>query len=176
MFGCAWQGHVKKGDDFMAAADYDAAATEYAEALRLHPDDDEIAEKLANAQAGQVEVRAKRARAALDANDTTQAIAIAAETHALLPDHPATAALIDHVVDVAEERAKTSAEAGQFAEAMAIYDGILAGLPSARERVTADAKAVTDAWVARLTTAATEAEAVARHRLGVAVSQQRSRP
>lgn len=162
MFGCAWQGHVKKGDEFMAAANYDAAATEYAEALRLRPDDEEIAAKLRDAQGGQVELRAKRARAALDANDTAQAIAITAEAYAILPDHPTTTALIDHVVDVAGQRAKTSAEAGQFAEAMAIYDQILAGLPSARDRVTADAKAVTDAWVARLTTSATEAEAAGR--------------
>jgi tetratricopeptide (TPR) repeat protein len=162
MFGCAWQGHIKKGDEFLAAGNYDAAATEYAEALRLRPDDAEIAAKLREAQGGQVELRSQRARAALDANDTAQAIALAAEAFGILPDHPATTALIDHVVDVAGQRAKTSAEAGQFAEAMAIYDQILAGLPSARDRVTADAKAVTDAWVAKLTTAASEAEAAMR--------------
>jgi tetratricopeptide (TPR) repeat protein len=162
MFGCAWQGHIKKGDEFLAAGNYDAAATEYAEALRLRPDDAEIAAKLREAQGGQVELRSQRARAALDANDTAQAIALAAEAFGILPDHPATTALIDHVVDVAGQRAKTSAEAGQFAEAMAIYDQILAGLPSARDRVSADAKAVTDAWVAKLTTAATEAEAAMR--------------
>jgi tetratricopeptide (TPR) repeat protein len=162
MFGCAWQGHVKKGDEFLAAGNYDAAATEYAEALRLRPDDTEIASKLRDAQGGQVELRAKAAQVALDANDTAQAVALAAEAYAILPDHPTTTALIDHVVDVAGQRAKASADAGQFAEAMAIYDQILAGLPSARERVTTDAKAVTDAWVARLTTSASEAEAAGR--------------
>jgi tetratricopeptide (TPR) repeat protein len=162
LLGCAWQGHVKKGDELMAAANYDAAAAEYAEALRLRPDDQEIASKLAEAQAGQVEVRAKAARAALDANDTAKAIALTAEAYALLPQHPTTVELIDHVVSVAGQRAKQSADAGQFAEAMAIYDGILAGLPSARDRIAADAKTVTDAWVAHLTTAAAEAEAAGR--------------
>lgn len=162
LFGCSWQGHVKKGDEFMAAANFDAAATEYAAALRLRPDDAEIAAKLLDAQGGQVELRAKAARAALDANDTAQAIALAAEAYSILPDHPTTTALINQVVDVAGQRAKASADAGQFAEAMAIYDGILAGLPSARERVTADVKVVTDAWVARLTTSASEAEAAGR--------------
>ncbi len=162
LFGCAWQGHVKKGDELLAAGNYDAAATEYAEALRLRPDDAEIAAKLREAQAGQVELRAQRARAALDANDTAQAIALTAEAYAILPDHPATTELVDHVVEVAGQRAKAGADAGQFAEAMAIYDQILAGLPSARDRITADAKAVTDAWVARLTTAASEAEAAKR--------------
>lgn len=162
MLGCAWQGHIKKGDEFLAAGNYDAAATEYALALRLRPDDAEIAAKLRDAQGGQVELRAKQARAALDANDTAQAIALAAEAYAILPDHPTTTALIDHVVDIAGQRAKVSADAGQFAEAMALYDGILAGLPSARERVTADVKAVSDAWVARLTTLASEAEAAGR--------------
>jgi tetratricopeptide (TPR) repeat protein len=162
LFGCAWQGHVKKGDEFLASGNYDAAATEYALALRLRPDDAEIASKLLEAQGGQVELRAKRARAALDANDTAQAIALAAEAYAILPEHPTTLALIDQVVDVAGQRAKTSADAGQFAEAMAIYDQILAGLPSARERVAVDVKAVTDAWVARLTTSASEAEAAGR--------------
>lgn len=52
LLGCVWQGHVKKGDEFMAAANYDAAAAEYTEALRLRPDDQEIASKLAEAQAG----------------------------------------------------------------------------------------------------------------------------
>ncbi|HVH97831.1 MAG TPA: hypothetical protein VM869_03950 [Enhygromyxa sp.] len=162
LFGCAWQGHVEKGDEFMAAANYDAAAAEYAEALRLRPDDEEIASKLAEAQAGQVELRAKAARAALDANDTAKALALAAEAYALLPQHPTTLALIDHVVEVAGQRAKQSADAGQFADAMAIYDAIVAGLPSARDRVTADAKVVTDAWVAHLSTAAAEAEAAGR--------------
>lgn len=162
LLGCVWQGHVKKGDEFMAAANYDAAAAEYTEALRLRPDDQEIASKLAEAQAGQVELRAQQARAALEANETARAITIAAETHAILPLHPTTVALIDEVVDVASQRAGASAQAGQFAEAMAIYDTIAARLPSASERVSADAKAVTDAWVAHLSTAASEAETAGR--------------
>lgn len=162
MLGCAWQGHVKKGDELMAAANYDAAAAEYAEALRLRPDDAEIAAKLAEAQGGQVEVRAKAARAALDANDNAKAIALTAEAYALLPQHPTTLALIDHVVEVAGQRAKQSADAGQFAEAMALYDAIAAGLPSVSDRVAADAKLVTDAWVAHLTKQAADAEAAGR--------------
>jgi tetratricopeptide (TPR) repeat protein len=162
LFGCAWQGHVKQGDAFMAAANYDAAAAEYAEALRLRPGDEEIASKLAEAQAGQVEERSKRAHAALDGNDTAQAIALTAEAYTILPNHPTTVALIEHVVAVAGQRAKASADAGQFHEAMAIYDAILDGLPSVRDRVAAEAQPVIEAWIAHLNKAITEAEAAGR--------------
>jgi tetratricopeptide (TPR) repeat protein len=161
-FGCAWQGHLKKGDEFMAAANYDAAATEYAQALSLHPNDEKIVAKLAQAQLGQVESRAQRARAALGAGADSEAIALTAEAYAILPDHPKTTALINEIVEVTGQRATTLAEAGKFAEAMQIYDGIRNGLPSAHDRVSAAAQAVSQAWVAQLTEAATAAEAAGR--------------
>ena len=162
MMGCAWKGHLNKGDDFMAAANYDAAATEYAEALRLRPDDQEIAAKLADAKAGQIEARSQRARAALDANNDGEAISLAAEVYAILPNHPKTVALIDQVVEVTGGRAKAAAAAGQFAAAMATYDGIISRLPSVQDRVSADASAVAQAWIAQLTTASSEAETAGR--------------
>ncbi|PRP92834.1 hypothetical protein ENSA5_46660 [Enhygromyxa salina] len=161
-FGCAWKGHIKKGDDFMVAANYDAAAAEYAEALRLRPDDADIAAKLDAAQSGQVEVRADHARRALAANADAQAIAFAADAHAILPSHPTTIALIDEVVSVTSERAQQKAQAQEFAAAMAIFDGISARLPSASGRVRAATEAVVQAWVAQLSAAASEAEAAGR--------------
>lgn len=161
-FGCAWQGHIKKGDEFMAAANFDAAATEYAEALRLHPDDEEIVTKLAEAQLGQIQTRVEGARAALGSGADSQAIALTAAAYAILPTHPKTIALIDEVVEVTSQRATQQAEAGQFADAMQIFDAIHNGLPSAADRVSGAALAVSQAWVAQLSEAATAAEAAGR--------------
>ncbi|KIG13860.1 hypothetical protein DB30_07515 [Enhygromyxa salina] len=161
-FGCAWQGHVKKGDEFMAAANYDAAATEYAEALRLHPDDEEIIAKLADAQLGQIEARVQSVRAALTSGANSQAIALTAEAYKILPTHPKTIALVDEVVEVTSQRATQSAEAGQFADAMQIFDAIGNGLPSAASRVSAAKQAVTQAWVAQLSEAAATAQGAGR--------------
>ncbi|PRQ06577.1 hypothetical protein [Enhygromyxa salina] len=161
-FGCAWQGHIKKGDEFMAAANYDAAATEYAEALRLRPDDEEIIAKLAEAQLGQIEARIQRARAALTSGADSQAIALTAEAHQILPTHPKTIALVSEVLEVTSARATQKAEAGQFADAMQIFDAIRNGLPSAADRVSGAMQAVVQAWVAQLSEAATAAEAAGR--------------
>lgn len=160
--GCAWKGHIKKGDEFMAAGNYDAAAQEYAQALRARPDDPEIAAKLGQAQVGQIEDRDQRARAALQGNADHHAITYAAEAYAILPDHPTTVALIDHVVDVAGGRAKQTADAGQFAEAMAVYDQMLAQLPSVQARLSAEAQVIAEAWIAQLRTVADEARAAGR--------------
>lgn len=161
-FGCAWQGHVKKGDAFMAEANYDAAAQSYAEALRLHPDDEKIVAKLAEAQLAQISSRVERAHAALTAGADAEAIALTAEAYRILPAHPKTIALVDEVVEVTSQRATQKAEAGQFADAMQIFDGIRDGLPSAQARVSAATELVVQAWVAQLTEAAAAADAAGR--------------
>ena len=157
-FACAWKGHIKKGDAFMAANAYDDAAAEYTAALRARPDDTEIQAKLDAAQVGQIQTRATQARAALDAGQDGAAIGLAAEAYEILPTNPATVALIAEVVEVAGGRAKLQAEAGDFAGAMAIYDAILTRLPSSKAQVEGQAQAVVDAWIAQLDQAASEAE------------------
>ncbi|GEM_PF-2469836 len=156
--GCAWQSHMKQGDVYMEAHNYDAAAAEFAEALRLHPDDEKLSQKLAAAEVGQVESRAERANLALDRGYDTEAIQFAAEAYAILPTHAATTALIDQVVTVTGARARALADAGTYAEAMAIFDAIALGLPSAEARVRSEADIVRGEWVAQLTQAAADAD------------------
>ena len=79
-----------------------------------------------------------------------------------MPDHPKTQALVDEVVEASASRAQELGGAGQYAGAMAIYDAIAAGLPSARARIEADAQALVQAWIAQLRGAAEQAEAAGR--------------
>ena len=160
--GCAWKTHMKRGDQHMAAKNYDAAAEEYGQALRRKPDNAELKQKLGRAQDAQIEQRVVAARAQLAAGDDRGAITLAAEALGILPDSEKTKALLDEVVTTTTQRARANADAGQFAMAMATYDAIIVGLPTAKAKVEADALATARAWVAQMTPLADAAEKAGR--------------
>lgn len=160
--GCAYKHALAAGDQAMAARRYEDALTEYERALQLKPDSDEARQKVAAARDRAAQVRVDAARGKLAARDLRGALADTAAAVGLRPDAPAVRGLVEEVLAAVTTDGERLTAAGLHAEALALFDAAISGLPGERARVEAPRKASVDAWLAALASGATAAEAAGR--------------
>lgn len=160
--GCAYKNALERGDQAMAGQRYEEALSEYEQALKLKPDSEEAKQKLAAARDKAIEVRVASARVKLKNKNLAGAVADAGAAVALRPDAPAVRGLVDEVVAAVAAEGERLTGAGLHAEAVALFDLTISGLPGERARVETPRKATIDSWLAALDTGAAAAASAGR--------------
>ncbi len=160
--GCAYKNALERGDQAMAAQRYEDALGEYEAALKLKPDSAEARQKLAAARAEAVGLRIAAARTKLAAKDLHGAIAEAAGALTLRADSPEVVGLVDEVLAAVIREGERHSGAGHHAEAVALYDTAVIGLPGERARIEAPRQATLTRWIAALDIGAKAAEDAGR--------------
>lgn len=160
--GCGYKQALQRGDAAMVSQQYEDALAHYQRALELKPDSAEAREKVARAQDRAVEVRVEGARHKLGSKDFHGAIAEAAGAVAILPQSASVRGLVDEVIAALVAEAQRLGDAGVHAEALALLDHALAGLPGERARLDGPRHAAIDRWVQQLDTGASAAEGAGR--------------
>jgi len=162
LFGCGYKNAMKDGDAAMASQRYEDALGYYQRALELKPDSAEARAKVAEAQEQAVRVRIAAGEAKLASRDLYGAVSDAAAAAALMPESAAVRAFVDAVVAGVHDGVGRLSESEVHAEALALVDAAIKGLPAERERLSEARKAAGERWAAALAAGASAAEAAGR--------------
>ncbi|MEZ4454439.1 MAG: hypothetical protein R3B09_33615 [Nannocystaceae bacterium] len=167
--GCGYKNALKQGDEAMATQRYEDALGFYRRALELKPDSAEAQQKVAAAQEKATAARIDAGKAKLAARDFAGAIDDAAGAVAIHPS-PAVRAFVDEVTAAVSGEGERLAEAGVYAEGLALVDGAIAKIPSASDKLAGPRRDLAERWSAALDAGATAAEGAGR--LGDALLQR----
>lgn len=160
--GCGYKNALKQGDAAMAAQHYEEALGHYKRALELKPDSAEAKDKVAQAQDRAVAARIDTGKRRLADKDFHAAIGEATGAVAILPESAAVRAFVDEVITAVTDEGERLSAAGVHAEALALLDRAIAGLPAEKGRLEGPRKAAADRWTAALDASASAAEAAGR--------------
>lgn len=160
--GCGYKHALKQGDAAMVSQQYEDALAHYQRALELKPDSAEAREKVAQAQDRAVELRVQSGQRKLGGKDFHGAIAEAAGAVAILPQSATVRGFVDEVIAGVTAEAQRLGEASVHAEALALLDHALSGLPGERGRLDGPRHAAADRWAQQLDAGATAAEGAGR--------------
>lgn len=162
LLGCGYKNAMKDGDAAMASQRYEDALGYYQRALALKPDSAEARAKVTQAQEQAVKVRVAAGEAKLASRDLYGAVSDAAAAVAILPESQAVRGLVDAVVAAVIDGVGRLSESGVHAEARALAEAAITGLPAESGRLSEARKAAAERWAAALTAGAGAAEAAGR--------------
>ena len=160
--GCAFGRTMRAGDKAFEAGDYEAALAQYEGALKVNPNSEEAAAKLAKTREMLVAEDIEAARAALGAGDLLGAMAAANGAWVQLPDSEATVSIVRDVSNAVYARAQKLTEQRDWANALMLLESLPKSLPSEAERAKPMAQGVRGSWVDQLRTGAEAAVAAGR--------------
>jgi tetratricopeptide (TPR) repeat protein len=144
--GCAFQSHIRQGDDQFDDGNYKAALESYEKAQELKPDSEKAAERIKETKKALINKWRLKAENAIRDGDWVGAVDAAAQALAVAPESNATRVLVQDVGFKAREEAAKRAEEGDFAASLAVYDAILDGLTTERVKTRPEARLVRQKW------------------------------
>ena len=157
--GCAFQSHMREGDDHYDDGNYEAALESYEKAKELKPDSEKAAERLEATKKALVSGWRMEAEKAIREDDWIGAVNAAAEALSVAPENDATRVLVQDVGFKAREKAQERADVGDYAESLALYEAITQGLSTERLKTQPKARLVRQKWATVVRSRAREAEA-----------------
>ncbi|MGI5862728.1 MAG: hypothetical protein ACOX6T_11815 [Myxococcales bacterium] len=159
---CAYGKHIDRGDEAFAIGQYDVALAEYEAALKLKPESEEAATKVAQTKEKIVAQACAATRARLAQGDYIGALEVASKALAVRPEAEPTQAAVREVSDRAQEKAMQLADEGNLASALSLLESIAYYLPPESAAVEPKAAGVRARWSARLGKQAASAEQAGR--------------
>ncbi|MGM0555957.1 MAG: tetratricopeptide repeat protein [Myxococcota bacterium] len=165
--GCAYQSHMRQGDDQYEQGNYEAALESYEKARELKPESQDAAERLKQTKKALVGRWRLEAEKSLRKGDWVGAVEAAAEALSVAPENDATRVLVQDVGFKAREEAKKRAGQGNYAASLSLYQAILQGLTTERVKTEPEARLVRQKWATVVRSRAREAESDSLHGLAL---------
>ena len=156
--GCAYGGHLDRGDEYFAQRRYELALHEYQAALKLKPDSDEALARVERAKRSLLEVLAQDAQRRLTEGDYPAAIELAAQSFAQAPRAQSTTRLIAKVVQDTLAHSERLRAQEDFAQGLALIEVLYERLPSTRDALELTLSDAHQAWAQGLARRAQAAE------------------